>query len=61
MRTHTNAYIFQNGNMKNNLGNNDVYKCNVCGNISGRDVNAARNILIRNMVHLIKNLEELLK
>lgn len=47
--------------MKNNLGNNDVYKCNVCGNISGRDVNAARNILIRNMVHLIKNLEELLK
>ena len=37
------------GNIKTNLSNNDVYKCNQCNLIIDRDSNGARNILLRNL------------
>lgn len=37
------------GNLKNNLGNADVYNCEKCGLIINRDMNGARNILLRNI------------
>lgn len=36
-------------NVKNNLGGNKVYKCKKCNLIIDRDINAARNIFIKNI------------
>lgn len=38
------------GNLKYNLGSNETYKCLECNLIIDRDINAARNILIKNLV-----------
>lgn len=37
------------GNLNNNLGNANVYNCTKCKLIIGRDINGARNILLRNI------------
>ena len=39
------------GNLKNVNGDR-IYNCNICNNICDRDINAARNILIRYFTHL---------
>jgi putative transposase len=36
------------GNIKKNLGSAEVYECEKCGLIIGRDIGAARNIILRN-------------
>ena len=36
------------GNLKKDLGSNKVYNCNICGLKIDRDINGARNILLRN-------------
>lgn len=41
------------GKIKEDLGSNHVYECKKCGNVIGRDVNDARNILIRNREKII--------
>lgn len=35
------------GNLNNNLGGSENYKCSKCNNLLDRDINAARNILIK--------------
>ncbi len=40
------------GNIKHNLGNADIYNCINCNLVISRDVNGARNILLRN-IHLV--------
>ena len=40
------------GNIKNNLGGNKLYKCSKCYVEVDRDVNGARNILIKNVLKL---------
>jgi len=40
------------GNVKHNLKNDNVYVCNICNLVISRDINGARNILLRN-AHLI--------
>ena len=42
------------GNVKKDLGDAHIYECKICGTITDRDVNAARNILIKNINELIK-------
>ncbi len=37
------------GNIKHDLKNNDVYKCKCCGLKIERDINGARNIMLRNL------------
>lgn len=37
------------GYIKYNLGNADIYKCDKCGLVIGRDINGSRNILLRNL------------
>jgi len=35
------------GNLKNDLGSSKIYNCNVCNTIIDRDINGARNILLK--------------
>jgi putative transposase len=44
------------GNINNKLGGNKVYKCNNCGLEMDRDMNGARNILIKNLTFYAHNL-----
>ena len=37
------------GNIKSDLGNKKIYKCRKCGSVIDRDINGARNILIRSL------------
>jgi putative transposase len=39
------------GNIKNNLGNKEIYNCDKCGISIDRDINGARNILIKQLKH----------
>jgi transposase len=45
---HTSMTCGNCGNLHGNLGGNKEYNCKVCGSSFDRDINAARNILIRN-------------
>jgi transposase len=38
------------GFLKKNIGKNKVYNCDKCNSIFDRDFNAARNILIKNII-----------
>ena len=38
------------GVIKNSLGGNEVFKCKNCSLIIDRDINGARNILIKNLI-----------
>ena len=38
------------GNIKKDLGGNKVYKCNECGLNVDRDINSARNMLIKSLI-----------
>ena len=40
------------GNIKTNLGRNELYECNKCGLKIDRDYNASRNILLRNIKYI---------
>ncbi len=40
------------GNPKFDLGSNKEYNCNVCGNVFDRDINGARNILLKYLTEL---------
>ena len=40
------------GNINNSLGNADIYNCLKCKLVIGRDINGARNILLRNIDHI---------
>lgn len=40
------------GNIKYNLGNADVYRCDKCNLVISRDINGARNILLRNLHYI---------
>ena len=42
------------GNIKHDLKNADIYKCNSCNLKIDRDTNGARNILLRNLCNWIK-------
>lgn len=37
------------GNLDRNFGSDSVYKCGKCGLVIGRDINAARNILLKHL------------
>ena len=37
------------GNIKNNLGSKEIYNCDKCGISIDRDINGARNILIKQL------------
>jgi putative transposase len=39
------------GNIKNNLGSKEIYNCDKCGISIDRDINGARNILIKQLKH----------
>jgi putative transposase len=36
------------GNIKKDLGSNEIYSCKICNITIGRDIGAARNIMLRN-------------
>ena len=42
------------GNVKLDLGKNRIYECNICKNVIGRDVNAARNVMLRYFTKIFK-------
>ena len=37
------------GNLNNKLSNKDIFKCNHCHLVIDRDINGARNILLKNL------------
>lgn len=37
------------GNLKNNLGSNKTYNCSSCNKVFDRDINAAKNILLKSL------------
>ena len=42
------------GHIKEDLGSNKIYNCEICHITIDRDVNGARNILIKNAVEIVK-------
>ena len=47
------------GQLNNSLGSNKVFNCKSCGLEIDRDINGARNILIKNWTHICESPVEL--